>query len=1043
MLPHNEYETLLRRRSWRRDGFVADSDEESSDAKVDESLGMKLTLISGRVIVQDLNPLSDGLASPAQLTGVISVGDVLVMINSQTLRGLSMDKVLEALQVLSAQEHKELYLRFAIGEGVGLLKAQEEEGNKERGVGVGGGKGGMEDDLFSLAQGFLTRDGGFGFVDQLSGMPLFGEEHVHVESAPEVVQQQAPVPEENDGAADESSETEVLPSAKASESVKSVAPADRIHGIAVTLTAIAKMQSKKHISGFYELNTKLPELLRDVNVDEYEQLLEEQPLTTTSELAINLQKEREQKKALSEKCLLGMKALCDHVQENDERRDIPTSVFDLKSIKTTKSRGVFENIDEEEEYLSDDDNFENDNADYDHDEDLFFSDIFDRVWKDRLLYFLQNAVSKRATDQKTKLSSPKEDTKNDTFETDLMTSHPTLESLFFGSEISVHNLTSSVNSLPDKDVTAHLFDFTINITDASSADLDTQTYASSNFTTASRTIATRNTKYTQFSKMTKGGRTRYLIRSVREEATLFLLLEALPLWMNTFEPLNVKYRKMLFPVYQFSDIHGKGGGAGANDDASVMSTGSVWGGSTKGGFVEEAIEGAALDPEIRVHTCYLTTFYFTNQFFPKNKKRQYHLKPDKEQEACDFVKKYGAYLKLHPSLVAAAKAQSRKLTEELLNVAKYDPKHCEMMKELHKLEKNKDAIVLYEPAMLSALLVCLQKNLFTPSRFEEAVLPLFTTAYPDLKPWQVYDGAEEYTYSYLCLLLHPLSGSDGARKDKYLVQEWCKLSISDKNNQDKISNFLLVARYRDNMAAKLYYRDLPMLLDLAMTLQNHDLALDLVEEIIHHKKYGRDALSLTHTLDSLRLIAKTAIQTSLSTSLSSSPLLQRVLLRFNDLACSKTPFVLESISIPKQLEHLLEACGDGQTTPSPPPHPVITKKQREFLTLVTAVAKPSDALIALVQWNRFHCSPHMIPVVAPLLQRLLRRGAMEEEERDELSNSLRQLKLARMRDSLMLQHQRGPDGVHDYSSNGGRREGVRDAGMIWQKLLNGEGVIDK
>jgi hypothetical protein len=86
----------------------------------DTSLGMKLTILSGKVIVQKLMPLQDGRASPAQLTGMVSRGDVLLSIDDRPLVGLgNLDLLVDRLKPLSTPNEKGEYkrivkIRFAV-----------------------------------------------------------------------------------------------------------------------------------------------------------------------------------------------------------------------------------------------------------------------------------------------------------------------------------------------------------------------------------------------------------------------------------------------------------------------------------------------------------------------------------------------------------------------------------------------------------------------------------------------------------------------------------------------------------------------------------------------------------------------------------------------------------------------------------------------------------------------------------------------------------------------------------------------------------------
>lgn len=157
-LPRNQYVTTLRRRAIRKPtSGTPHNDEECGDI----SLGMKLIVAGGRVIVQSLNSLNDGLASPAQLAGVIQRGDVLLAIGNLSLANLPVNELMEGLRPLSTPDSGGFYercldLRFEAGAGLGLLTLHEQE--------------------HARSEVNLTADGMFPIfpmVDQLSGAPLF------------------------------------------------------------------------------------------------------------------------------------------------------------------------------------------------------------------------------------------------------------------------------------------------------------------------------------------------------------------------------------------------------------------------------------------------------------------------------------------------------------------------------------------------------------------------------------------------------------------------------------------------------------------------------------------------------------------------------------------------------------------------------------------------------------------------------------------------------------------------------------------------------
>eukprot|EP00577_Skeletonema_sp_RCC1716_P006304 CAMPEP_0113404516 /NCGR_PEP_ID=MMETSP0013_2-20120614/18435_1 /TAXON_ID=2843 ORGANISM="Skeletonema costatum, Strain 1716" /NCGR_SAMPLE_ID=MMETSP0013_2 /ASSEMBLY_ACC=CAM_ASM_000158 /LENGTH=626 /DNA_ID=CAMNT_0000290131 /DNA_START=155 /DNA_END=2031 /DNA_ORIENTATION=+ /assembly_acc=CAM_ASM_000158 len=155
----------------------------------DTSLGLKLTILQGKVIIQAIDSLNDGRASPAQLCGLISPGDILIAVNGKSLingtihNPAPMDRIISVLQPLSqpmdetsGEYSREVRLRLVLGEGMDLLREQKQREDKkredmERRKALGfdrqnSGGGDAAGDIFGIAS--------FMAVDQHSGMPLFG-----------------------------------------------------------------------------------------------------------------------------------------------------------------------------------------------------------------------------------------------------------------------------------------------------------------------------------------------------------------------------------------------------------------------------------------------------------------------------------------------------------------------------------------------------------------------------------------------------------------------------------------------------------------------------------------------------------------------------------------------------------------------------------------------------------------------------------------------------------------------------------------------------
>ena len=81
------------------------------------------------------------------------------------------------------------------------------------------------------------------------------------------------------------------------------------------------------------------------------------------------------------------------------------------------------------------------------------------------------------------------------------------------------------------------------------------------------------------------------------------------------------------------------------------------------------------------HSCFLVSYYFTQHLLAK-----YATNNDEKLsvEVSDFIKNYGAYLRLHACLAVSAAARAESVIEELLRVAEYDPCHRDATREIQK-----------------------------------------------------------------------------------------------------------------------------------------------------------------------------------------------------------------------------------------------------------------------------------------------------------------------------------------------------------------------
>jgi hypothetical protein len=99
-----------------------------------------------------------------------------------------------------------------------------------------------------------------------------------------------------------------------------------------------------------------------------------------------------------------------------------------------------------------------------------------------------------------------------------------------------------------------------------------------------------------------------------------------------------------------------------------------------------------------MNRCFLVTYLFTQKMLPKLLYERDD--PAAFQKALDeissFVKNFGSYLKMHTCLAYSALLQAEEVIDLLLEAAKYDPRHREMMKITSKV----NALVFYEPVRI-------------------------------------------------------------------------------------------------------------------------------------------------------------------------------------------------------------------------------------------------------------------------------------------------------------------------------------------------------
>lgn len=1009
----------------------------------DTSLGLKLTIIQGKVIIQAIDPLNDGRASPAQLCGSISPGDILIAVNGKSLingtihNPAPMDRIISVLKPLSqpiddvsGEYSREVRLRLVLGEGVGLLREQKrrevkkrEDMERRKALGLerqssGGVGGDAAGDIFGIAS--------FMAVDQHSGMPLFGHldhypsQHVSKVATPPPQRQTTTVTDNRVKSIERSEEKVTTSSLPVPQTLQ--------EKIAQQVALDRQWMRNRNTSEFFSLDNDASVLLRPPT-----------PPPTIDEMDstyIDPIEARKQMLARGEKVMNDAKSLLTLAEFEDRRvesfyadedpMEVASRVCGTASIRTGASKRRWHRGDsvvalEEDESTSagaEDASVES-VEECDH-RRLINLAANDDSWKvnvlKRLELYAQDTEKESNGDTSTSTSIEKE------------TAPTGFDAFLFGGDVSTLMRKKKQSlALPPGEMTAMLFD----LVDHLSTDFfPGQIFVDSESGGASKSVS--------FSKNLIGN------GEDTKRATEFLLDDALRIWLKTFRPLPWTQRRAIWRKQS-------GGNADASvaasmlDDNMSLSMASESANTPKTAAVErekrnlrEVIEEMELDAETRIETCRLVTFYFTRKCASQKC----------EAELATLIDTHGSYLDLHPCLVAAGKLRSKLLIEKLLEVAKYDSRHKESMKHLKKSDEN--VLIFYEPQMLSALLENLTSLFLSSDDFNPAALTaLLVSAYPDLQPWCVreisrVENDKSFYFNYMSSLLHHEEGNDAARRDIELVKEWCLMLSSQENtnnaNEDVKKECFLHIASRDDECSILYHRDLPFLMDTSTEMSEFSLALDIANEIVQGVKYRHNQQVLEDVLNHLKTISSVAIKGSDGEL--NKTLLGQVITFFNVLAPCLEKHQYE-IDIIAELTKLLALCKTEQMKNAL----YSSTNVDACITCISEHAPPSKSLEVFAQWEH---SPGESASLLSAIQTSLMRGA-REGLRNELSGSLLRIKRAREEVHMPMMME---DEMTNWGSVGGpvadgsgeeeeEEEEAGGGGFIWKRVLDGTLQIAK
>jgi hypothetical protein len=699
LLPLGQYETTLVRRALHQT-----LDTGSDGGAGDTSLGMKLNIMGGKVIVKGLSTLADGRASPAQLSGWIQPGDVLLQINDNSLVNLPIDRLMKALSPLSTPDEatgqyaRTLRLRLARGHGIKLLQQADVPSLSPASIQHAAGTGGLAPEPSNSRPEMDPAAEMFSLFPMSDALPMTPAPV----SSPKVAVSESKTGDDDgsplrspDGESSSSLPGTPTPVESSNNPPLTVSTANLEERIAEKLAEERLYERRQTVSDFFAQHAPLRWSLDDTDGTSESNAVKDRLLSPAEMMDLGSQALRAAK-ALS--------AIMERVDRGSDRRSFHSlsATLSLYSRASTRRRYVldgrampvrFDKVQEATLPEEDEDNGEDEDLDQKGDEDTSVGSTeansddgeqldgdellvqlaaTDEIWRKQVLDFLEHVIDQseeEVSDESTQVEG-NIDLSNE------------LGSFLFGTEMNeVLKHKRKSHALPPPEITSLLFDLTTKISstipDRIKAEGDPITVRSS---------------LVPFIGMRRPSEDSNIML-----ANHFLLNQVLPLWLKTFRPLPLEQRRILWPRERSQNMESTAGSSTLSGDDNLtldsMQTKTTGGGSRTRKNLREQIEDVELDPESRAETCFLTTYFFSQQLLPSLLYTGKSLIVSTAlEEILDFVGEYGAYLKLHTCLAYAAVLKSSQLVDSLLEVAKFDPRHREVMKETMK----PSALVIYD-----------------------------------------------------------------------------------------------------------------------------------------------------------------------------------------------------------------------------------------------------------------------------------------------------------------------------------------------------------
>jgi hypothetical protein len=604
----------------------------------DTTVGMKLTILSGMVIVQNIIPLNDGRASPAQLSGLIHRGDVILSINGKSLSSLPFENINILVDRLAPLSHpsssdglvfdREVRIRFEIGSGMKILDKDENkivndairdadrQGRGDQTTKTVDGAG----DLFNVSK--------YTFVDQLSGRPMFTDDdltHYPPEPSSSLAESQIiATPKTKNERKQDKKQTKQL------QLKKSIVHHQKLQqyrsqqslldyqlsniSVACNIERVLDLM-KYSSSGYFLLNHGCSSILRKHNYahvalrDKRSNPQDETVLTPKEMIDIgnrvligtNRILELAEMSSTQKKSFDPMKMVYDECHSFSSK-----SRFSRRSKCSQRKRFLFQGISQDDSVHITTENDESSASSGENDlndsDSLISNDlgegsrvggdgmllrlaVWNKTWKEQMVETIDAAsVHKVKNNEEKKTEDMKQKKANN------LESH--LQSLFFGDKILDAMSLKKPATLPPEEMTEVVYDLALSVSSTVPLNVNVQISGTDATTFKNITLCEHDEILSPRLSSSKKNSELY-------EATRFLIDEIIPSWLNTFKPIKMQQRRVLWSLNKDGSS-----GLGTPDDLSESSSMTGWSANSPGRRekLEDRVVSIELDSDTKLET---------------------------------------------------------------------------------------------------------------------------------------------------------------------------------------------------------------------------------------------------------------------------------------------------------------------------------------------------------------------------------------------------------------------------------------------------------